>query len=143
MSEKIVQKRVFKIVILAICLILTVSVAVIGLQNHNKKSTGYVPTVLIEDTQYVICGDEGEVEILKNCDLPAKLTADLVGNFVSYLEYDGEHNYTLAENETEISMFEYKPQPNTNVYIVRIDGKYFASVKYYGGGYHGIKQIAQ
>lgn len=143
MSEKIVQKRVFKIVILAICLILTVSVAVIGLQNHNKKSTGYVPTVLIEDTQYVICGDEGEAEILKNCDLPAKLTADLVGNFVSYLEYDGEHHYTLTENETEIPMFEYKPQPNTNVYIVRIDSKYFAAVKYDGDGYHGIKQIAQ
>ena len=143
MSEKIVQKPVFKIVILAMCLILTVSVAVVGLQNHNKKSTGYVPTVLIGNTQYVICGDEGEVEILKSCGLPAKLTADLVGNFVSYLKYDGEHNYTLAENETEISMFEYKPQPNTNVYIVRIDGKYFASVKYYGGGYHGIKQIAQ
>lgn len=143
MFEKIVQKRVSKIVISILCLILTVSVAVIGLQNHNKKSTGYAQTVLIGNTQYVICGDEGEAEILKNCGLPAKLTADLVGNFVSYLEYDGEHNYTLAENETEISMFEYKPQPNTNVYIVRIDGKYFASVKYYGGGYHGIKQIAQ
>ena len=143
MSEKRVQKRVFIIVILTICLILTVSVAVIGLQNHNKKSTGYVPTVLIEDTQYVICGDEGEAEILKNCGLPAKLTADLVGNFVSYLEYDGEHCYTLTENETEFSMFEYKPQPNTNVYIVRIDGKYFAAVKYEGNSYHGIKQIAQ
>ena len=80
---------------------------------------------------------------MKNCGLPAKLTADLVGNFVSYLEYDGEHNYTLTENETEIPMFEYKPQTNTNVYIVRIDGKYFAAVKYYGNGYHGIKQIAQ
>lgn len=143
MSEKIVQKRVFKIIISILCLILTVSVAVIGLQNHNKKSTCYVPTVLIGNAQYVICGDEGEAEILKNCGLPAKLTADLVGNFVSYLEYDGEHNYTLAENETEISMFEYKPQPNTNVYIVRIDGKYFAAVKYDGDGYHGIKQIAQ
>lgn len=143
MSEKRVQNRVFKIIILAMCLILTVSVAVIGLQNHNKKSTGYVPTVLIGNAQYVICGDEGEAEILKNCGLPAKLTADLVGNFVSYLEYDGEHYYTLTENETEFSMFEYKPQPNTNVYIVRIDGKYFAAVKYDGDGYHGIKQIAQ
>lgn len=143
MSENRVQKRVFKIIISILCLILTVSVAVIGLQNHNKKSTCYVPTVLIGNTQYVICGDEGEAEILKNCGLPAKLTADLVGNFVSYLEYDGEHNYTLTENETEIPMFEYKPQTNTNVYIVRIDGKYFAAVKYYGNGYHGIKQIAQ
>ena len=85
MLEKIVQKRVFKIVILAMCLILTVSVAVVSLQNHNKKSTGYVPTVLIGEAQYVICGDEGEAEILKSCGLPAKLTADLVGNFVSYL----------------------------------------------------------
>lgn len=143
MSENRVQKRVFKIIISILCLILTVSVAVIGLQNHNKKSTCYVPTVLIGNTQYVICGDEGEAEILKNCGLPAKLTADLVGNFVSYLEYDWEHNYTLTENETEIPMFEYKPQTNTNVYIVRIDGKYFAAVKYYGNGYHGIKQIAQ
>lgn len=143
MSEKIVQKRVFKIIILVLCLILTVSVAVVSLQNHNKKSTGYVPTVLIGNAQYVICGDEGEAEILKNCGLPAKLTADLVGNFVSYLEYDGEHNYTLTENETEIPMFEYKPQTNTNVYIVRIDGKYYTAIKYYGNGYHGIKQIAQ
>ena len=143
MSEKIVQKPVFKIVILAMCLILTVSVAIVRLQNHNKKSTGYAPTVLIGNTQYVICSDEGEAEILKNCGLPTKLTADLVGKFVSYLDYDGEHNYTLTENETEFSMFEYKPQPTKNVYIVRIDGKYFAAVKYEGGGYHGIKQIAQ
>ena len=143
MSEKIVQKPVFKIVILAMCLILTVSVAIVRLQIHNKKSTGYAPTVLIGNTQYVICGDEGEAEILKNCGLPTKLTSDLVGKFVSYLDYDGEHNYTLTENETEFSMFEYKPQPNKNVYIVRIDGKYFAAVKYEGGGYHGIKQIAQ
>lgn len=47
MSEKRVQKRVSKIVILAMCLILTVSMAVISLQNHNKKSTSYAPTVLI------------------------------------------------------------------------------------------------
>ena len=138
MYEKRVQKRVFKIMIPALCLILIVSVAVVGLQNHNKKSTGYAPTVLIGNTQYVICGDEGEAEILKSCGLPAKLTADLVGNFVSYLEYDGEQYYKLTENETEFSMFEYKPQPNTNVYIVRIDGKYFAAVKY-DDGYHGIK----
>lgn len=143
MSEKRVQKSVFKIVISIVCLILIVSVATVGLQNNNKKSTCYVPTVLIGNTQYVICGDEGEAEILKNCDLPSKLTADLVGKFVSYLDYDGEHCYTLTENETEIPMFEYKPQPNTNVYIVRIDGKYFAAVKYDGNGYHGIKQIAQ
>lgn len=143
MSEKKVQKLGWKIVISVLCLFLFVAVAVVGLQNHNKKSTCYVPTVLIGNTQYVICGDEGEAEILKNCGLPAKLTADLVGKFDSYLEYDGEHYYTLTENETEIPMFEYKPQPNTNVYIVRIDGKYFAAVKYDGDGYHGIKQIAQ
>lgn len=47
MSEKRVQKRVFKIIISILCLILTVSVAVIGLQNHNKKSISYAPTVLI------------------------------------------------------------------------------------------------
>lgn len=143
MSEKIVQKRVFKIIILLVCLILTVSVAVVGLQNHNKKSTSYVPTVLIGNTQYVICGDEGEAEILKSCGLPAKLTAYLVGKFISYLDYDGEHYYMLTENETEFPMFEYKHQPNTNVYIVRIDGKYYTAVKYDSNGYHGIKQIAQ
>lgn len=50
MSEKRVQKRVSKIVISILCLILTVSMAVIGLQNHNKKSTSYAPTVLIGNT---------------------------------------------------------------------------------------------
>ena len=97
MSEKRVQKRVFKIVILAMCLILTVSVAVIGLQNHNKKSTSYAPTVLIGNTQYVICGNDGEAEILKSCGLPAKLTADLVGKFASYLEYDGDGYHGIEQ----------------------------------------------
>ena len=97
MSEKRVQKRVFKIVILAMCLILTVSVAVIGLQNHNKKSTSYAPTVLIGNTQYVICRNKGEAEILKNCGLPAKLTADLVGKFASYLEYDGDGYHGIEQ----------------------------------------------
>lgn len=97
MSEKRVQKRVFKIVILAMCLILTVSMAVIGLQNHNKKSTSYAPTVLIGNTQYIICGDEGEAEILKNCGLPAKLTAYLVGKFASYLEYDGDGYHGIKQ----------------------------------------------
>lgn len=97
MSEKRVQKRVFKIVILAMCLILTVSMAVIGLQNHNKKSTSYAPTVLIGNTQYVICGDEGEAEILKNCGLPAKLTTDLVAKFASYLEYDGDGYHGIKQ----------------------------------------------
>ena len=97
MSEKRVQKRVSKIVILAMCLILIVPVAVIGLQNHNKKSTGYAPTVLIGNAQYIICGDEGEAEILKNCGLPAKLTADLVEKFASYLEYDGDGYHGIKQ----------------------------------------------
>ncbi len=97
MSEKRVQKRVFKIIISILCLILTVSVAVVGLQSHNEKSTSYAPTVLIGNTQYVICGDEGEAEILKNCGLPAKLTADLVGKFESYLEYDGDGYHGIKQ----------------------------------------------
>ena len=91
------QKRVFKIVISILCLILIVSVAIVRLQNHNKKSTGYAPTVLIGNTQYVICGNEGEAEILKNCGLPAKLTADLVGKFASYLEYDGDGYHGIKQ----------------------------------------------
>ena len=79
------------------CLILTVSVAVISLQNHNKKSTSYAPTVLIGNIQYVICGDESEAEILKNCGLPAKLTADLIGKFASYLEYDGDGYHGIKQ----------------------------------------------
>ncbi len=73
------------------------SIAVVGLQNHNKKSTGYAQTVLIGNIQYVICGDEGKAEILKNCGLPAKLTADLVGKFASYLEYDGDGYHGIKQ----------------------------------------------
>ena len=97
MSEKRVQKRVSKIVISILCLILIVSVAIVRLQNHNKKSISYAPTVLIGNTQYVICGNEGEAEILKNCGLPAKLTAYLVGKFASYLEYDGDGYHGITQ----------------------------------------------
>ena len=97
MSEKRVQKRVSKIVISILCLILIVSVAIVRLQNHNKKSTSYAPTVLIRNTQYVICGNKGEAEILKNCGLPAKLTTDLVGKFASYLEYDGDGYHGIKQ----------------------------------------------
>lgn len=97
MSKKRVQKRVSKIVISILCLILIVSVAIVRLQSHNEKSTSYAQTVLIENIQYVICGDEGEAEILKNCGLPEKLTAVLIGKFASYLEYDGDGYHGIKQ----------------------------------------------
>lgn len=109
----------------------------IGTQN-GQASKSKAPTVLIGEEEYTICGTAGEAMILERCGLPAELSAELAGELIAYLDYDGECYYTMTEKMTEIAMFEYEPETTANVYIVLIDGEYYAAIRRDGEGFHGI-----
>lgn len=106
--------------------------------QHGQGSTSKAPTVIFNDVEYTICGTSGEAAILQECGLPTELSTDLAGTFVAYLDYDGECYYTVTDKETDILMFEYKPEPNTNVYVVIIDETYYVAIRRDSKGFHGI-----
>lgn len=86
---------------------------------------------------YFILGG-GEAMILKECGLPQEITQDLAGAFIGYLDKGRTSTYQLAELDTGTKLFEYGPGPNEDVYIVLIDGRYFAAVRKDAEGYHGL-----
>ena len=124
-------------VAIAACLCLVV-VCAFSLVPDSSNSTHKAPTVLFNDAEYYICGSRGEAVILKSCGLPEELTSDLEGAFVSYLVYDGECYYTPSDEKTAFVMFEYRPGPNTNVYVVLIDDIYYAAIRRDDNAFYGI-----
>ena len=88
---------------------------------------------------YFICGG-GEAMILKKCGLPDEITRDLAGDFIGYLDKGRTSVYQLTEHDTGTKLFEYGPDPNENVYIVLIDGRYYAAIRKDAEGYHGLTE---
>jgi len=111
---------------------------VFSLTHNSNHSKHKAPTVLFNDSEYYICGSRGESIILKECGLPTELSFDLAGDFVSYLNYDGECYYTQTDKETSFAMYEYKPEPNVNVFIVVIDDVCYAAIKRDGEIFCGV-----
>ena len=126
-----------KWVAMAACLCLVV-IGAFSIMPNSNHSTHKAPTVLFNDAEYYICGSRGEAIILKDCGLPTELSSDLAGGFITYLKYDGECYYTATREETNFVMYEYKLEPNTNVYIVLIDEVYYAAVRFGGDIFYGI-----
>lgn len=98
------------------------------------------PTVVFNGENYIICGSAGEGEILKKVGLPENLTADCAGRHVAYIYTDGAYLYLPTDKKTDIEMFEYAAKPNKNVYILLIDGTYYAAVLRDESGYRSINE---
>ncbi len=90
--------------------------------------------------EYWICGagDTGEGSVLEACGLPEELTADLCGEFIGFLESTGNNTYEVIVTETDMLMYEYDPQETENVYIVEVDGAYYAAIRRGDGEYVGL-----
>ncbi|MCD8006726.1 MAG: hypothetical protein LUF29_07135 [Oscillospiraceae bacterium] len=90
--------------------------------------------------EYWICGagETGEGSVLEACGLPSELTADLRGEFIGFLESAGNNTYEVVESETDIPVYNYAPQETENVYIVKIDGIYYAAIRHDGEIYYGL-----
>ena len=95
------------------------------------------PQISYNGAVYFICGG-GEGTILKKCGLPYEITSDLAGDFIGYLDKGRTSTYQLTELDTGTKLFEYGPGPNENVYIVLIDGRYYAAIRNDAEGYHGL-----
>lgn len=124
-----------------LCLLVVGGLTLPSWLNHlqnGKGSTSVAPTVIMNNAEYTICGAAVEAIILQECGLPTELTSDLAGTFIAYLNYDGECYYTITDEKTDVLLYEYKTEPNTNVYIVLIDGTYFAAIRRDSKGFHGI-----
>lgn len=129
---------------IAACLCLA-AVGVLTLQKPAKEQD-YAQNVVYRDARLIICGP-GEAEILKKCGLPSEITAELAGESLgSFKAAEKNSYYTANEGETaSAELFAYAPQPNDNVYIVRIEGAhleegYYAAIRKDSEGYHGLNE---
>lgn len=126
---------------MAACLCLVVVGAFI-VQNLGDGALDYVETVIYNNVEYVVCG-EGETNILQECGLPTEITEDLAGEHISYLEQTEKNTLVVADDleNGKVELFEYAPQPNDNVYVLCVDGEYFAAIRRDSTGYHGLTEI--
>ena len=106
----------------------------------DEPAHAVAPTVVFNGENYIICGSAGEGEILKKVGLPENLTADCAGRHVTYIYTDGDYLYLPTDKKTDIEMFEYAAKPNKNVYILLIDGTYYAAVLRDESGYRSINE---
>ena len=126
---------------LTACLCLVIS-GVFFFFRADNGTHDYAETVIYNNAEYVVCGD-GEASILEACGLPAKITEDLAGKHLAYLE-QGEKNTCHVSGEAangDAELFEYAPYPNGNVYILCIDGEYYAAILRDQEGYYGLTDI--
>ena len=123
---------------LAACLCIMLVGVMFTVQYFNNKQFEIPQTVKFNNADYVICGSEGEAAILEQANLPTILTKDLAGKQIAYLEEVDNNIFSIAETVTNYVLYEYAPFPNSNVYIVLIDGNYYAAIRRDANGYHGI-----
>ncbi|MCD7733030.1 MAG: hypothetical protein LUH56_06275 [Oscillospiraceae bacterium] len=123
--------------------IISLLVALATLCCFTACTTGVVVhKVYYNGNEYWICGagDTGEGSVLEACGLPSELTADLCGEFIGFLESAGNNAYEVVESETDIPVYNYAPQETENVYIVEIDGDYYAAIRRVDGEYVGVAE---
>ena len=122
---------------IAACLCIVAVCVFVAPNIKNDDSYDYAVNVVYNDAEYVVCG-EGETEILNECGLPAEITKDLAGKHLGYFKR-AEKNTYYADESGNAELFKYAPQPdNGNVYILCIDGKYYAAIRRDSNGYHGL-----
>lgn len=124
---------------MAACLCLVVAGAFV-VPNLNQGAHDYVETVTYNGAVYVVCGP-GEAAILEKCGLPTNISEDLAGNYLGELQRESESEYNYAVGDTSggnMKIYEYAPVPNENVYILCIDGEYYAAIRKDADGYYGV-----
>lgn len=113
----------------AACLCLLVAVfPVKRLINANKnQDKGVDPIALLElsGCYYEACSKE---RILEKYGLPAKITEDMAGQHLLYLESDGGAGYKVTSAQTNIELYEYAPNPCRAVYVLRDGNSYKAAL---------------
>ena len=124
---------------MAACLCLVMA-GIFAVPNLNEGTHDYIETVTYNGAVYAVCGS-GEAAILEKCGLPTSLSEALAGNYLGELqrEAESEYNYVIGDTQAgSMKIYEYAPAPNENVYILCIDGEYYAAIRKDADGYHGL-----
>ena len=137
-AKKKLKKRTWvKWASMAACLCIMLVGVMFTVQHFDNKQFEIPQTVKFNNADYVICGSKGEASILEQANLPTILTKDLAGKQIAYLKVNN-NIFSITETVTNYVLYEYAPFPNSNVYIVLIDGNYYAAIRRDANGYHGI-----
>lgn len=106
-------------------------------QGVGNKMQSMAQRVVYEGDDYIICGSAGEGEILKKCGLPEMITAECAGKGICEIKTADGIVWTPDTDtviyESEAAMYEYALYPTKNVYILYLDGTYYAAIRYDNG----------
>ena len=67
-------------------------------------------------------------EVLARYGLPTRLSADLAGQPIEWLEPDGGVGYRITARETGIRLYQYAPAPCEGVYLIRDGERWLAAL---------------
>ena len=74
---------------------------------------------------YEVCNIES---VLESCGLPNKITAEMAGEHLAYLEHNDGAGYEETAKQTDIELYQYAPSPCRGVYVVRDGENYMAAL---------------
>ncbi len=116
---------------LVACLCLVIVGGILFL--FNRYDGGYAhelaQVVNLNDVEYVICGT-GEESILEELGLPKTPAFYHAGERLTYLTFDGDHSYLAIDGKSDVILYEYAPNPNELVYVVKSDGHYYFAIRW-------------
>jgi len=67
-------------------------------------------------------------EVLAKYGLPKKITPEMAGEHLSYLESDGGCGYRQTISQTDIELYVYAPKPCRGVYVLRDGDTWYAAL---------------
>ena|GEM_PF-668346 len=67
-------------------------------------------------------------DVLAKYGLPKRITSDMAGEHLSYLESDGGCGYRQTISQTDIELYVYAPKPCRGVYVLRDGDTWYAAL---------------
>lgn len=108
-----------------LCLCVVGAVSAFSLKGGSQDAVPAISMLEFDGCYYEVCDSD---RALEKCGLPGKITAELAGEHLAYLEHDGGAGYRVAAGWTDIELCQYAPAPCGGVCVVREGGRYMAAL---------------
>lgn len=120
---------------LAACLCLIISIAIPVLHyKGGLDHQGHVEDIAALEYNGKFYEAVDIPEVLKKYGLPAKITADMAGEHLAYLQQRGDSGYKCTTTVTDMELYQYAPAPCDGVLVLRDGNAWFAALfcNFYG-----------
>lgn len=128
MADKLSQKRSAWVrwcaVAACLCLMATVIIPTIRHKGRSDPAHG-IAALAYNGCIYEAADDP---EVLEKYGLPSRITADMAGEHLSYLESDSGVGYKCTASRTDIELYQYAPSVCDGVYILRDGNRWYAAL---------------